>query len=120
MSKIHNRNPFGRKYYEQYLSPNKSENPNNSDFIKKYPLIRPDFIDKIKQLNSKNQTEQDDAILGNNNGTEDSENASETDSENKPTLRIFLNKSNFLKSLGVQFDNGEDEQKTNGFFDEDE
>jgi len=118
ITKIYNKNPFGRKYYEQYLSPNKSGFPNSNVFVRKYPLIRPDFLEKMKQLNSNNQTEQNNAILGNFNETE-TENETES-SENKPTLRIFLNKSNFLKSLGVQFDNEEDEQKTNGFFDEDE
>jgi cell division protease FtsH len=39
--------------------------------------------------------------------------------ENQPALRIYLNKSNFLKSLGVQFDN-EEQDSRNGFFDEDE
>ena len=120
--KSYNKNPFGKKYYDQYLNPNKSDEINNKIFIKKYPLTRPDFLNKIRQLNSKNETLQNDAILGNFNETTSSE-GQENDfssDENTPTLRIYLNKSNLLKSLGLEFENEEDEQKVNGFFDEDE
>ena len=120
--KSYNRNPFGRKYYDNYLNPNKSEEINNEMFIKKYPLTRPDFLKKIKQLNSRNETLQNNAILGNFNETtspEGQENEYSGD-ENTPTLRIYLNKSNLLKSLGLEFESEEDEQKVNGYFDEDE
>jgi cell division protease FtsH len=110
----YNKNPFGKKYYDQYL--NKKFKHNMSDdieFIKKYPLTRPDFMEKIKMLNSKNQSLQNDAILGNFNET------NTEDEENRPTFRIFLNKNGFLKSLGVQFEN-EDEEIPNGGQNEEE
>lgn len=116
-----NTNPFGKKYYEQYLQPNRSSEKNEIGkiYIRKYPLTKPDFLEKIQKLNSKNKTEQENAILENHLG--DNHNHNDNDNNEKPhTFKIFLNKSGFLNSLGIQFDNEEDEQKINGFFNEDE
>ena len=44
----------------------------------------------------------------------------DTNGENKPTLRIFLNGSNFLKSLGIELDPDDDNRKSNGYFEEDD
>jgi cell division protease FtsH len=122
---IHNKNPFGRKYYEHYLNKNKTNVENDKFFVKKYPLTRPDFIEKIRNLNSKNITIQNNAILNSFNDTynvdnenQDNENQNNENDENKPTLRIILNKSSFLKSLGINVE--ENEEKSDGFFDEDE
>jgi cell division protease FtsH len=122
MTKIYNRNPFGRKYYDQYLNKNlKNNRSDDMDFIKKYPLTRPDFMEKIKRLNSNNQTIQDNAILESDDNDNDNDLQEENNSTNeKPVFRIFLNKSNFLKSLGVQFDSEEDEEKIDGQPDEEE
>jgi cell division protease FtsH len=128
LTKIQN-NPFGKKYYEQYLHKKiQIKNTTDYDFIKKYPLIRPDFMEKIRRLNSKNDTIQNNAILENddddewavNNDNNDIDNDDNSNNENKPAFRIYLKKSHFLKSLGVQFDNDEDEEKVNGQFEVDE
>jgi cell division protease FtsH len=127
LSKTYYTNPFGKKYYDQYLNKNKTNIPNNSNispnkiFIKRYPLTRPDFIDKIKNLNSNNNTIQNDAILNNYNETNKREN-DDTDDET-PSIRIVLNTSGFLRSLGLKIDDEENynqETRGNGYFDEDE
>ena len=122
LTKIYNKNPFGKKYYEQYLNPNKRNIEKNNVFIKKYPLTSPHFVEKIKNLNSDNYTIQNNAILGRFNEThnEDNENNENNENKHRPELRIILNKSNFLKSLGIQFDSEESEEKVNGYFNEDE
>ena len=122
---MHNKNPFGRKYYENYLNKNKTNIQNDKYFMKKYPLTRPDFMEKIKNLNSKNVTIQNNAILNSYNDTyndeEENENEENENEENKPTLRIILNKSSFLKSLGINVEDNEDnEEIPGGYFDEDE
>lgn len=125
-----NISPFGRKYYEQYL--NKKYNHSNTNnnniepFLKKYPITKPDFIEKLKRLNSKNITIQNNSILGlddqNDNNYNDDYNS--TTSEEPPKLRIFINKSNFLKALGVKFDNeeniNENDDMSGSFEDDDE
>ena len=99
-----NRSPFGRKYYEQYLNKNRTSIPTDR-FIKKYPLTKPEFVEKLRLLNSKNDTEQNNAIL---NSYNDSWNEFEEKDDPEPKI-IFLNKSSFLKSLGIQFDNEENQ-----------
>lgn len=121
LTNLHNKNPFGRKYYEHYLNKNKTNIQNDKYFMKKYPLTRPDFMEKLKNLNSKNVTIQNNAILNNYNHTFNEEEEEENDSyddENRPTIRIILNKSNFLKSLGINVE--DNEEKSDGYFDEDE
>jgi len=117
-----NRNPFGRKYYEQYLQRKQNDTEYNGDelnnLMRKYPLTRPDFLEKFKRLNSKNTTIQENSILG-------LDETDETDEDNTepPQMHIFINKSNFLKALGVQFDNEEninDNNDMDGDFEDDE
>ena len=121
LTNLHNKNPFGRKYYENYLNKNKTNIQNDKYFMKKYPLTRPDFMEKLKNLNSKNVTIQNNAILNNYNDTsnEEEDETFNDDDENRPTLRIILNKSSFLKSLGINVEDNE-EEKSDGYFDEDE
>lgn len=132
---LSNKNPFGRKYYEQYLK--KKEEivtpPTKHKFIiKKYPLTSPAYINKIKRLNSKNLTIQDDSILGNFNETLNKENDNgflfrdtnddneEPEDENQPAIRfIFNNGGGFLKALGIELED-EEKSKGDGFFNEDE
>jgi ATP-dependent metalloprotease FtsH len=121
-----NRNPFGKKYYEQYLQRKHNDteyNDNeNSNLIRRYPLIKPDFLEKFKRLNSRNATIQNNSILG----LDDMDSFNTTDEENlePPKLHIFINKSNFLKALGVQLDNEDNEENINdgmnGSFEDDE
>lgn len=125
ITNLHNKNPFGRKYYEHYLNKNITNIQNDKYFVKKYPLTRPDFIEKLRNLNSKNTTIQNNAIL---NSYNDTYNEKENDNfdinekydieGNRPSLRIILNKSSFLKSLGINTE--ENEENSNGYFDEDE
>ena len=121
-----NRNPFGRKYSEQLQRKQNdteynSEN-NNNNLIRKYPLTKPDFLEKFRRLNSRNTTIQNNSILG----LDDTDNFNTTDETNlePPKFQIFINKSNFLKALGVHMDNEENEDDEsddmNGSFEEDE
>jgi cell division protease FtsH len=111
-------NPFSKKYYQELSKIKKIViEKNNSDFIpRKYSLTRPSYIEELKRLNSKNVTIQNNSIQ-NNIKLDDS-----LDKEIEiPKFRIFLPKSSFLKSLGLELDdenNGDNEN--NGFFDEDE
>lgn len=111
-------NPFSKKYLDE-LSNRKNSTENSLVITRKYPLTRPSFIEELKRLNSKNITIQNESIIGSYNKIE--ENINEDDEENRPKLRVILNKSGFLRSLGIEMEN-EDEEKIqgNGFFDEDE
>ena len=124
-------NPFSKKYLQE-LSIKKNTTDHLYQNTKRYPLTRPSFVEEIKRLNSKNITMQTNSIMGlyNNffhnetdyNETDYNENNS-TERENLPKLRIVLNKSGFLHSLGIQLesdDNTDDQEKGNGYFDEDE
>ena len=109
-------NPFSRKYYEQLeeQKKNKTVIP-----IRKYQLTRPSYIEELRRLNSRNNTIQNNGILGLDNNFYN-ETEFQEDNEDLPKIRIFLPKSSFLKSLGIEFDNDEDEEKMNGYFDDDE
>jgi len=123
-------NPFGKKYFEELMKrKNESmyetidENMNNhNEYKRSYPIIRPSYIDQLKRLNSKNITIQTNAIMGIPfNETED-ENEKNIE-EAKPKLRIILNKSNFLQSLGIELENEEENDENsnkNGSFEEDD
>jgi len=124
-----NRNPFGRKYSEQLqrkqnntdnINENNENNENNNNnLIRRYPLTRPDYLEKFRRLNSRNTSIQNNSILGLDDI--DSLNNTTDDDIEVPKLHIFLNKSNFLKALGVQMDNEDDENDDmNGSFEEDE
>ena len=114
-------NPFSRKYFEE-VARRKNTTENNvpprifNNIVKKYPLTRPDFMDKIKRLNSNNNTIRDSEILGNddNDDNDDDENIEDDD---VPQLRIILGKSNFLESLGVKFG---DDDEISGYFEDDD
>ena len=123
MTQMNNKqyNPFARKYFEE-ISRRKNEK-NNTDhnvynnIVKKYPLTRPDFIETIRRLNSNNNTIRDGEILGLNNNDDDNNDEDEDDQQG-PQLRIVIGKPNFLKSLGIKFD--DDDEETNGNFEEDD
>ena len=116
-------NPFLRKNYEKHVNMNKNDTENNKENIqnKKYHLTKPSFIEEIKRLNSKNITIQTNSILGLDNET-DSQEYDEGDEgdEGLPKIRIFLPKSSFLKSLGIELEDDNNNEKTNGYFDEDD
>jgi hypothetical protein len=100
ISNIHNKkllikvntNPFGKKYYEQYLQPNRSSEKNEIGkiYIRKYPLIKPDFLEKIQKLNSKNKTEQENAILENHLDDNDNHNDNDNDNHNNNNNHIII------------------------------
>jgi len=129
-----NKNPFGIKYYEKYLKNkyNKSEfinnlpqlysNEENNNNVKKYHITKPDFIEKIKYLNSKNVTIQNNSILGLDNVEDSLFNENDTSISSKPKLHIVINKSNFLESLGIRFnnDNSNNEEQGEGNFEDDD
>ena len=110
-------NPFSRKYYEELDKRKRNDTHNkNPEFIpRKYSLMRPSYIEELRRLNSKNNTISNNSILGLDISL-DNHNEIE---EQMPKLRIFLPKSSFLKSLGVELENDEDSEK-NGYFDEDD
>jgi len=124
MTQMNNKqyNPFAKKYFEE-VSRRKSEKNNTQhnvyhNIVKKYPLTRPDFIETIRRLNSNNNTIRDGEILGlNNENNDDGEN--ESDDEEATPLRIVIGNPNFLKSLGIKF-NDDDEEKMNGNFEDDD
>jgi len=108
ITNLNNRNPFGRKYYEQYLQKNHTNDMNLlKASYKKYPLTRPDFAEKIRRLNSKNATIQNNSILGLDDDSDDEYEDKNENNENNnmPKLHIILNKSQFLKSLGINIEN---------------
>jgi len=122
-----NRNPFGRKYYEQlqrkYNNTEYNSENNNNNFVRRYPLTRPDYLEKFRRLNSKNTTIQNNSILGLDD-IDKFNNTTDDDDIEVPKFQIFINKSNFLKALGVHMDNEENEDDEgddmNGSFEEDE
>ena len=120
-NKHHNQyNPFARKYFEEVSRrKNKTENNVYTNIVKKYHITRPDFIEQIKRLNSNNNTIRDNEIL-NSNYEDDDENYNENDDEEAPQLRIILGKSNFLHSLGIKFDDDNDNEEVSGSFEEDD
>ena len=107
-------NPFLRKNYEKHVNMNKNDTENNKENIqnKKYHLTKPSFIEEIKRLNSKNITIQTNSILGLDNET-DSQEYDEGDEgdEGLPKIRIFLPKSSFLKSLGIELEDDNNNEK---------
>jgi cell division protease FtsH len=122
-----NYNPFSKKYFEE-IQRKKNNTINNvyNNIIKKYPITRPDFVEKMHRLNSKNSTVRDYEILGLNEGDdedddEDERTIKELDSEDPPQIRIILGKpNNFLKSLGIKINDEEEDDEVNGPFEEDE
>ena len=114
-------NPFSRKYYEQYLQRthnNTNETEPNIFFVKKYPISVPHYEKQLKNLNSKNESIQNNSILGNVDEDEDEEQELK---EEKPRLKIVLHNRSpmgFLQSLGLKIESNQ--QYNNGDFDEDD
>jgi cell division protease FtsH len=112
-------NPFARKYFQERL-PRNNTNPNENYniIVRRYPITRPDYIEELRRLNSKNVTIQTNSILGSENQfyneTDNTENDTNTTDNRGPRLRIILNKSNILESLGIELD--EDGNISNGMF----
>uniref|UniRef100_A0A6C0KQE6 AAA+ ATPase domain-containing protein n=1 Tax=viral metagenome TaxID=1070528 RepID=A0A6C0KQE6_9ZZZZ len=93
---------------------------------RRYQITRPDYIEKIRRLNSKNITIQNNSILGLDNDL-DKENQTIFQQMNlpMPTLRINLSKGGYLEALGIipidnDNDNDNDNGKTGDFEDNDE
>jgi cell division protease FtsH len=115
-----NYNPFARKYYQQLSQRNNKTEYNN---VKKYPLMRPSYVEELRRLNSRNTTIQDNAILGDSYNETDNDNDNDFTSD-KPRLRIIINKSGFLHSLGIELENDNNEnnhgEENFGNFEEDD
>jgi len=115
-------NPFSRKYFSERL-PRNETNANENKYnivIKRYPITRPDYIEELRRLNSKNVTIQTDSILGAENqfyNETDNMNEDNTNEngEHPPRIRIILNKSSILQSLGIELDD-DGNIKNNGIF----
>lgn len=118
-------NPFGKKYFDELHRPTPesnedSEGPEDPEddpiepqivIYRKYPIVSPSFIEKMRQLNSKNITEQNNAIL---NLEEEN-----IDLDDPPQLRIIIKKSNFLEQMGIRFnDDNDNEPPMGGGFEE--
>ena len=95
-------NPFSRKYFQDIRLRNSTENHFNT-IVKKYPITRPNYIEELRRLNSKNVTIQNKSILGLDNQFYD-ENDNNTTGERPPRIRIILSKSNILEALGIELD----------------
>ena len=99
-------NPFSRKYFQDIRIRNNSENHFNT-IVKKYPITRPNYIEELRRLNSKNVTIQNNSILGVDNQFYDENDNNSTGpntSDKPPRIRIILNKSNILEALGIELD----------------
>ena len=92
MSRINtkNYNPFSKKYFEE-IQRKKNNTMNNvyNNIIKKYPITRPDFVEKMHRLNSKNSTVRDYEILGLNEG-DDEDDDEDDDDDDFAVLSKFL------------------------------
>ena len=117
-----NYNPFSKKYFEEISRRKNNSTENNvyNNIVKKYPLTKPDFIEKIRRLNSNNNTIRDPELLNLNYDDDENYNENEDDDEEAPQLRIVLGKSNFLRSLGIRFDDDNDDEEVSGQFEEDD
>lgn len=117
-------NPFKNKRMgNQQSFDNNEVNQTNNSFIilRRYPTVNPKFIEKIKRLNSKNISIQNNEILGLNDFNDyDNNNSIYNNNETNTSIKIILNKSNFLTQLGIKFEDNEDQEDTNGYFDEDD
>jgi cell division protease FtsH len=100
-------NPFSRKYFQDIKLRNNTENNYNA-IVKRYPITRPDYIEELRRLNSKNVTIQTNSILGVENQfyneTDNNENNNDNRNETTPRIRIILSKSGILQSLGIELD----------------
>jgi cell division protease FtsH len=100
-------NPFVRKYFQQLpIQKNDTENKDNNlqVIVKKYPITRPEYIEQLRRLNSRNETIQNNSILGLYNKPLYNE-TENNETNNTPRIRIILSKSSILQSLGIELDN---------------
>ena len=131
-------NPFGKKYFDELqknktLQENANANENETEnelfepfepqiiIYRKYPIVSPSFIEKMRQLNSKNITEQNNSILNSEYAnSEEYNNFSDEnlDPDEPPQLRIIIKKANFLEQMGIRFN--DENQDVSGFFEENE
>jgi len=124
-------NPFGKKYFDELQ---KNKTLHEDEIIKpqiiiyrKYPIVSQSFVEKIRQLNSKNITEQNNSILNSEyaNSEQDgsySEEQDVPDPDEPPPLRIIIKKANFLEQLGIRFNDDPDDNNNDasGIFEENE
>jgi cell division protease FtsH len=112
-------NPFGRKYREQLEKNLTQNNEPQIILLHKYPIVN--WKEKMRRLNSKNVSVQNNAILGLDDLNNPSQNnlSDPNHSENQPSLRIIFNNPNLLESLGIKI-NDDDDDNTIGFFEEDD
>jgi cell division protease FtsH len=97
-------------------------------YNRRYQITRPDYIDTMRRLNSKNITIQNNSILqndDNNNNSSDVFNNHNTTDELMPRIRINIHKNSFLQALGLSFENpnlDDDnyDEKKEGDFEEDD
>ena len=130
-------NPFSRKYYHQYLQkkPNDTNDPESyrartTNFLKRYPLSRPHYENQLKKLNSKNETIQNNSILGLDENEHEEDDDDDYEQEEPTRMKLVLhNKSpiGFLQSLGIKIENNDqynnyddDSNDIDGEFEEDE
>ena len=94
-------------------------------YNRRYQITRPDYIDTMRRLNSKNTTIQNNSILQyddyNSSDIVPSQNGTD---ELMPRIRINIHKNGFLQSLGLSFENPNDddneEENKDGDFEEDD
>lgn len=96
-------NPFSRKYFQDIKLRNNTENNYNA-IVKRYPITRPDYIEELRRLNSKNVTIQTNSILGVENQFYNETDNNDNRNETTPRIRIILSKSGILQSLGIELD----------------
>jgi len=97
----------------------------NVYYNRKYHITRPDYIEKMRLLNSKNTTIQNNSILNNEeNNSNDMLNNQSSTAEMMPRIRINIHKNGFLQALGLTFENPNgnfnDDDEKEGDFEEDE
>ena len=103
----HYSNNNDHSFFEKYL------------LQRKYAISRPHYEQKLKNLNSKNETIQNNSILGEDLNPIDDQKEEE---EEKPKLKIIIHPNNnrspvgFLQSLGIRIENNQN----NGDFDDDD
>jgi cell division protease FtsH len=88
-------NPFQKKNYNK---PEQSEQIERFEAYKKYPIVRPEFIERMKRLNSKNVTIQNNSILGILDGLEiEEEKRGEFEGDFDEDEEMRLNRRNYYK-----------------------
>ena len=108
-----------RNRYNPFKKQIQKDNLNNIP-TKKYPIVRPEYSELIRRLNSKNKSVQNDAILNNDYTTQyflyklDDNDDNNTVSENITYVRkIPLSQASFLRQLGINVeynDNDNDDE----------